>query len=176
MIDLRDENHIDKSIDPFSILINQSYGDVLFDILEFLPKKYYEDYFKALSLLQDYDFHTASTKLGFIGESFSHEAIFGFILTRMKGVKGIGKPRDHLSKSKDWNSRINTLKLIQDNCSILTDIEKECLDTMYHGFHLFRILRNRAHHPNKVFLDVQAETMLTLLIYLQIELYEFLKK
>jgi hypothetical protein len=47
---------------------------------------------------------------------------------------------------------------------------------MYHGFHLFRILRNRAHHPNKVFLDVQAETMLSLLLHLQEELREFLKK
>jgi Mg2+ and Co2+ transporter CorA len=51
--DLRDENNIDKSVDPFSIMINQFYRDVLFDILEFLPKKYYEDYFNALSLLHE---------------------------------------------------------------------------------------------------------------------------
>jgi hypothetical protein len=111
--DFRDENKIDKNIHLFSFIINQSYSDVLFDIMEFLPKKYYEEYFNALYSLYDCEYQTASNKLGFIRESFSHEAISEFILSRMKGVKRIGKARAHLSKCKDWSSKINTLKLIQ---------------------------------------------------------------
>jgi hypothetical protein len=39
---------------------------------------------------------------------------------------------------------------------------------------LYRILRNRAHHPDRAFHDFQTETMLSLLIHLQGESREFL--
>ncbi len=96
-------------------------------------------------------------------------------MKKLTRSKGIGKIRELISKKNDWNGLIDTLKSINQYCTGLSQENKESLDAVFHAFHFLRILRNRANHPNKKFMESQAEIMLSLLIHLQEELREFLR-
>ncbi len=161
--------------DPYNLILYQFFGDVIFDLFEFLPSKEYKTYYEAILALIEADYLTAALKFGLIGELFCQITLKDHIVKKLKRSEDISKIRELVSKKSDWSGLIDTLKSINQYCQDLSQEKKESLDAMFHAFHFLRILRNRAHHLNKKFMESQAEIMLSLLIHLQEELREFLR-